>query len=63
MALEIVFLKPKSEEAKEFFEISMQKLHSCRVIKRENDKMLLKPITKDLVFWIQEHNDAHWQRI
>lgn len=63
MALEIVFLNPKSEEAKDFFENYMRKLHSCKVLKRENDKLLLQPIMKDHVFWIQEHNDDHWQRI
>ena len=39
---EFICVKPKSTEAEYRFEHDMYKLHSCRVVNRENGKVSLK---------------------
>jgi hypothetical protein len=63
MKTEFVTIKPKTEEAKEYFEFFMRNLHSCRVIRRQNNKVLLNSIAGEYVFWMNEKEDQNWEVI
>jgi hypothetical protein len=63
MKTEFVTIKPKTEEAKEYFESFMRNLHSCRVIRRQNNKVLLNSIAGEYVFWMNEKEDQNWEVI
>jgi hypothetical protein len=63
MKTEFVTIKPKTEEAQEYFESFMRNLHSCRVIRRQNSKVLLNSIAGEYVFWMNEKEDRNWQVI
>ena len=45
MKKEFICVKPKSEIAKDFFVNEMHQLHSCRVMKRERNKVFLSSIS------------------
>jgi predicted metal-dependent phosphoesterase TrpH len=59
----IVYVQPKSTEATEFFNLIMRKIHACKVVKTENEKLLLKPINQNYQFWISSRNDSNWELI
>jgi hypothetical protein len=63
MKNEFVTIKPKTEEAEEYFEFFMRRLHSCRVIRRQNNKVLLNSIAGEYVFWMNEKEDRNWEVI
>jgi len=56
-------VKPKSSKAKNRFANLMNGLHSCRIEKRENDRVFLASITGNYFFWINESSDDHWEVI
>lgn len=63
MKQKIIYLSPKSKEANEFFNLSMKKVHSCKVLRTEEKRILVNPIQSKYQFWVQEKNDEHWELI
>lgn len=57
---QFITIQPKTEEAKELFNTDMKQLHSCKILKKENDRVLLNPIAGNLKFWINEQDDNNW---
>lgn len=60
---EILYVKPKTEESKEIFDILMYKLHSCKVMGRNDGNIFLKSITNNYDFYVKEKNDPNWEFI
>ena len=60
---EFLCVKPRSVLAKDRFEICMDKLHSCRVIKRTHGKVVLESISNRYTFEMFEGSDDHWEVI
>lgn len=60
---EFLCVKPKTSKAKNRFANMMDKLHSCRVEKRENEKVFLASISGRYFFWMNENEDDHWEII
>ena len=60
---EFICVKPRSAVARDRFDICMDKLHSCRVIKRKHGKVILESISKRYTFEMFEGNDDHWEII
>ena len=63
MKTEFLCVKPKSNKAKNRFSNMMKGLHSCRVEKREDNKVFLASISGQYFFWMNESNDDHWEVI
>lgn len=61
MKSEFICVKPKSISAKVEFEQLMNLLHSCKVQKRQDGKMLVSSISGNHRFWISEMNDIDWE--
>ena len=60
MKKEFICVQPKSTQAKSKFTEMMDKLHSCVVEKREDDKVFLSSISGRYWFWMMEGGDDHW---
>jgi len=60
---QFITIQPKTEEAKELFNTDMRQLHSCKVLKKENNQILLNPIAGNLKFWVKEQDDKNWMII
>ena len=60
---EFLCVKPRSVLAKDRFENCMDKLHSCRVIKRTHGKVVLESISNRYTFEMFEGADDHWEVI
>lgn len=60
---QFITIQPKTEEAKEVFNTDMKQLHSCKVLKKENQRILLQPIAVKFKFWINENDDKNWMII
>ena len=60
---EFICLKPLSKEAEDRFVNKMDKLHSCRVEKREYGKVYLSSISGRYMFSMFEGSDDHWEVI
>ena len=60
---EFICVKPRSSEASERFENKMDRLHSCRVVKREFGKVILESISNRYTFEMFEGADDHWEVI
>ena len=60
---EMLCVKPLSMKAKERFENDMNRLHSCRVDKREHGKMYLSSISRRYAFEMFEGGDDNWEII
>ena len=56
---EFICVKPRSAVARDRFDNCMDKLHSCRVIKRKHGKVILESISKRYTFEMFEGNDDH----
>ena len=63
MKSQFICVKPKTEEAQEFFDIFMRQLHSCKILERQDSKMLVNSIAGDYTFWINETEDKNWEVI
>tara|TARA_B100001113_G_scaffold336313_1_gene316556 strand:+ start:509 stop:703 length:195 start_codon:yes stop_codon:yes gene_type:complete len=61
MKTEMICVNPKSATAKDRFNKDMDKLHSCRVIKRENGMVVLSSISNRYSFEMRESCDDHWE--
>ena len=63
MKQEFICVKPRSEEASNRFDEKMNRLHSCRVDKREYGKVYLSSISGKYLFSIHEGGDDNWEII
>lgn len=63
MKTEFICVKPKSKKAKNRFANQMDLLHSCRVEKRQNGKVVLASISGKYFFWMSETSDDNWEVI
>jgi len=61
MKTEFLCVKPRSKEATNRFNNKMDRLHSCRVDKREYGKVFLSSISGKYLFSIHEGGDDHWE--
>jgi hypothetical protein len=60
---EFLCVQPRSALAKERFDNCMDRLHSCRVVKRKNGKLFLQSISNRYSFEMFEGADDHWEII
>ena len=60
---EFVCVKPRSKEAIDRFVNKMDRLHSCKVEKREYGKVYLSSISGRYMFSMFEGSDDHWEVI
>ena len=60
---EFICVKPKSKLAHDRFDVCMDRLHSCRVVKREFGKVVLESISNRYTFEMFEGADDHWEVI
>ena len=58
---EFICVKPRTSLAQDRFDNCMDRLHSCRVIKRYQGKIVLESISKRYTFEMFEGNDDHWE--
>lgn len=63
MKTQFVCVKPKTWEAKVYFEDMMHSLHSCRIKDKNGTKMFVESLNKNYVFWIDEKEDKNWEII
>ncbi len=61
MKSEFICVQPRSEAAKNRFDNKMDRLHSCRVDKREYGKVYLSSISGKYLFTIHEGGDDNWE--
>ena len=61
MKSEFLYLKPKSKEANSRFVNKMDRLHSCRIDKREDGRVFLSSISGRYLFSIMESDDKDWE--
>ena len=60
---EFLCVKPRSALARDRFDNCMDRLHSCRVIKRKHGKVVLESISNRYYFEIFEGADDHLEII
>ena len=58
-----VCVTPLSRKAKNRFANEMDLLHSCRVEKRDGNRVFLASISGKYFFWMNESSDDHWEVI
>ena len=63
MKSEFLYVKPKSKEANSRFVNKMDRLHSCRIDKREDGRVFLSSISGRYLFSIMESDDKDWEII
>ena len=60
---EFICVKPRSTQATDRFVNKMDRLHSCKVEKREYGKVYLSSISGRYMFSMFEGSDDHWEVI
>ena len=60
---EFLCVRPKTSKAKNRFANEMGLLHSCRVEKRDGNRVFLASISGKYFFWMNESSDDHWEVI
>ena len=60
---QFIYVKPKTKVSKDIFDCEMNGLHSCKVLGKQEEKIFLKSIANDYIFWIKEENDKYWEVI
>ena len=61
---ELIYVSPKSSNAKEVFQYDMDKLHTCRIKERKDGMMKLESISGRFVFWMDENDeDRNWKTL
>ena len=61
---ELIYVSPKSSNAKEVFQYDMDKLHTCRIKERKDGMMKLESISGRFVFWMNENDeDRNWKTL
>jgi len=63
MKSEFVYVQPKSRQAKQDFVEMMNKLHSCKVMHRDQQYIYLQSISGYYDFWVKKENDEDWEMI
>ena len=64
MKPELIFVSPKTPEAKDIFVYDMDRLHSCRIKERKDGMMKLESISGRFVFWMNENDeDRNWKTL
>ena len=58
-----VYVKPKSTDAEEKFDLYMNRLHSCRVTKEDIHTYYLSSITNKYSFELNKECDNNWEVI
>ncbi len=61
--VEMLCVKPRSKLAQDRFDNCMDRLHSCRVIKREFGKLVVESISNRYTFEMFEGSDDNWEII
>ena len=60
---EFLCVRPKTSKSKNRFANQMDLLHSCRVEKRDGNRVFLASISGKYFFWMNESSDDHWEVI
>ena len=60
---EFLCVRPKTSKAKNRFANEMDLLHSCRVEKRDGNRVFLASISGKYFFRMNESSDDHWEVI
>ena len=60
---EFICVRPRTSKAKNRFANEMNNLHSCRVEKRDGNRVFLASISGKYFFWMNESADDHWEVI
>ena len=60
---EFLCVRPKTSKANNRFANEMDLLHSCRVEKRDGNRVFLASISGKYFFWMNESSDDHWEVI
>ena len=60
---EFICVRPRTSKAKNRFANQMNNLHSCRVEKRDGNRVFLASISGKYFFWMNESADDHWEVI
>jgi hypothetical protein len=64
MKPELIFVAPKTSEAKEAFQYDMDLLHTCKIKERKNGMLKLSSISGRYEFWMNEINeDKNWKMV
>ena len=63
MKSEFLYVKPRSSEAADRFVNRMDRLHSCKVDKREDGRVFLSSISGRYLFSLMESDDNDWEII
>jgi hypothetical protein len=56
-----ITIKPKTSQAKLFFESSMLGLQSCELLEIRDNNYLLRPIRTQKCFWMKFKEDENWE--
>ena len=64
MKSELIYVSPKSSDAKDIFVYDMDRLHTCRIKERKDGMMKLESISGRFVFWMNENDeDRNWKTL
>ena len=63
MKPEFLYVKPRSSEAADRFVNRIDRLHSCKVDKREYGRVFLSSISGRYLFSLMESDDKDWEII
>ena len=63
MKPEFLYVRPRSSEANQRFVNRMDRLHSCKVDKREDGRVFLSSISGRYLFSLMESDDNDWEII
>jgi len=55
-----ITISPKNEVSTEFFNVYLKKLHSCKILKEEQNLFKVKSIAGNYVFWVNKTQDNNW---
>lgn len=58
-----VNVSPKSKKAVNRFKNQMDSLHAMEVEQETDDKFFVVSINRRYCFWLERHNDPHWEII
>lgn len=56
-----VTIRPKSDQAADYFDRIMLGLQSCELLETQNSSYLLKPIRARQTFWVHSKDDVNWE--
>jgi len=59
----LINIQPKSSKAKNRFVNQMSSLHAMEVEQENDTQMFVVSINRRYCFWMEKHNDPHWDII